>query len=301
MYQDIDFLKFQKKFNSEKKCEHFLFKRRWPNGFECPKCHCKQYSYIQTRHLYQCRQCRYQASLRVGTVFEKSRTPLYKWFWMIFLLSQSKNSYSALALSRLLSIAYWTALSMSHKIRTAMAARDARYQLAGLIEVDDAYFGGQRAPGKRGRGASRKTTVIVAVQLAENDKPQYASMIAVEDMSEKNVSETLKTQVKKNSTIKTDAYSSYKVLEKYEYKHKPLKLGAPESASKLLKWVHIMISNAKAIYRGTHHGISEKHLQKYLSEFCYRFNRRLNPAQLFDRLLVACVSTEPVRIAELFA
>jgi transposase-like protein len=301
MYKEIDFFDFQRMFPNEKKCQQFLFNCRWPKGFECPKCHCQDYSYIVSRGLYQCSDCRYQCSLKVGTIFEKSKTPLHKWFWMIFLLSQSKNSYSALALSRLLSIAYLTALSMTHKIRTAMASRDSNYQLSGLIEMDDTYFGGKNASGKRGRGADNKTTVIVGVQLTEDDTPQYASMITVEDLSEEQVTEAIKERVKSGSTIKSDAYSSYKVLERYEYKHQPLKIGDPKNASKLLHWVHIMIANAKGIYRGTHHGVSKKHLQKYLSEFCYRFNRRYNLNQLFDRLLLACIRTEPIKIAELFA
>lgn len=301
MYKDIDFLNFQKRFSSEKECEEFLFESRWPNGFDCPKCHSKHYCFISTRGLYQCTNCRYQCSLKVGTIFQKSKTPLFKWFWMIFLLSQSKNGYSALGLTRLLSISYWTALSMSHKIRTAMAARDAKYQLAGLIEMDDAYFGGQRASGKRGRGAENKTVVIVGVQLTKNDKPQYTSMIAVKDLLEDTVARTAKEQVKTGSRLKTDGFSTFKVLEKYEYKHEPIIIGDPKNASKLLHWAHIMISNAKAVYRGTHHGVSDKHLQKYLSEFCYRFNRRFNPNQLFDRLLHACIGSEHISIAELFA
>jgi transposase-like protein len=183
----------------------------------------------------------------------------------------------------------------------AMASRDSNYQLSGLIEMDDTYFGGKNASGKRGRGAENKTTVVVGVQLTENDKPQYASMITVESLSEEQVTTAVKERVEKGSTIKSDAYSTYKVLERYEYKHQPLKIGDPKNASKLLPWVHIMIANAKGIYRGTHHGVSGKHLQKYLSEFCYRFNRRYNLNQLFDRLLLACIRTEPIRIAVLFA
>ena len=301
MYHSISFLSFQRRFSTEEKCRDYLFHCRWPNGFVCPKCNGTDYSVIATRGLYQCSQCRHQASVRVGTIFEKSRTPLRKWFWAIYLLSQHKNSIAALTLSRFLNIAYWTALSMTHKIRSAMADRDARYQLSHLVEVDDAYFGGQRAPGKRGRGAGKKTTVIVAVQLSAKEKPQYASMMAVENMSEAQVTKTIKEQVTDKSTIRSDAYSSYKVLEKHGYTHKPVIVSRSSNKSDLLKWVNIMISNAKAVYRGTHHGVSDKHLQKYLSEFCYRFNRRFDPSQLFDRLLTACVNSNHRAIAELFA
>lgn len=126
-------------------------------------------------------------------------------------------------------------------------------------------------------------------------------MTAVENMSEAQVTKTIKEQVVDMSTIRTDAYSSYKVLERYGYDHKPVFVSGSSNKSELLKWVHVMISNAKAVYRGTHHGVSEKHLQKYLSEFCYRFNRRFDPSQLFDRLLTACVNSRHRSIAELFA
>lgn len=156
MYHSISFLSFQRRFSTEEKCRDYLFHCRWPEGFVCPKCKGTVYSVIATRGLYQCSQCRHQASVRVGTIFEKSRTPLRKWFWAVYLLSQHKNGMSALALSQFLDIAYWTALSMTHKIRSAMTDRDARYQLSHLVEIDDAYFGGQRAPGKRGRALVKK-------------------------------------------------------------------------------------------------------------------------------------------------
>lgn len=300
MYQGIDFFEFQKLSSSERKCRDYLFQRRWPDGFICPKCQGQQYSYLKTRGLYQCSHCRYQCSVRVGTVFQKSKTPLQKWFWMIFLLSQSRNGYSALALKRLLAISYGTALSMTHKIRSAMAARDANYQLAGLVELDDAYFGGKKAPGKRGRGAEKKIPVMVGVQLNEKNQPQYVCMIAVDNLSEQSVSEASKEHIKEGSAIKSDAYSSYQVLSKYGYYHQPIKIGFPELARKFLPWVHILISNAKAIYLGTHHGVSTKHLQKYLSEFCYRVNRRFQQYKLFDRLICACLAAKPITIAEVF-
>jgi transposase-like protein len=301
MYRNMDFFKFQKRFSSEQRCREYLFQRRWPHGFVCPKCQGQHYSYLTTRGLYQCSDCRYQCSVKVGTIFQKSKTPLQKWFWMIYLLSQSKNGFSALALQRLLAISYGTALRMSHKIRSAMAARDAHYQLAGLIELDDAYFGGKKVPGKRGRGSGKKTPVLVGVQLNENNRPQYAQMVAVGNLSEPSISQATQEHIKEGSAIKTDAYSSYKVLSKYGYHHEAIRMAFPEYARKFLPWVHILISNAKAIHIGTHHGVSNKHLQKYLSEFCYRFNRRFQLDNIFDRLTCACLQAQPITIAELSA
>ncbi len=299
MYTKISFLDFQQTFATEQDCKDFLFKRRWPDGFQCPKCQCQNFSYISSRGLYQCCDCRYQCSLKVDTLFEHSHVPLLKWFWMIFLVGNQKNGCAALELMRFLSISYKTALYMSHKIRTAMAARDAQYKLAGLVELDDSYFGGKKFPGKRGRGSENKSTVIVAVQLSKDNHPQFTNMIKVENMAEENIKKHLNEHVAKKSIITTDGYSSYKVLKKYDYIHKPLVVGDPKQASKLLTWVHIMISNVKGNIRGTHHGVSAKHLQRYLTEFSYRCNRRFTIDNIFDRLLTACIAVEPIRIAEI--
>ena len=145
--KNINFFEFQKQFSSEKKCYRYLFKTRWPNGFICPKCGCMEYSYIKTRSLYQCKSCRYQCSLTAGTIFHKTRTPLVKLFWMVFFIAHDKNGHSALDLTRKLNISYKVAWSMCHKIREAMIEHDRKYQLAGLIELDDSYFGGKKASG----------------------------------------------------------------------------------------------------------------------------------------------------------
>jgi transposase-like protein len=299
MFRSMNFFTFQNHFSSEQQCHDYLFQRRWPNGFVCPRCRSRCHSFLKTRALYQCSDCRYQCSVRVGTIFQNSNTPLQKWFWMIFLLSQSKNSYSALTLKRLLSISYGTALTMTHKIRSAMASREANYRLGGLIELDDAYFGG-KATGKRGRGSDKKVPVIVGVQLNKKDRPIFARMIALENLKEHNVRDASTEIITKGSLVKSDAYSSYKVLPKYGYRHQPVKIGFPEYTRKYLPWVHILISNAKAIHLGTHHGVSTKHLSKYLSEFCYRFNRRFQLDTLFDKLVCACLAAQPVTVAELF-
>jgi transposase-like protein len=218
---------------------------------------------------------------------------------MIFLVANQKNGCAALELKRFLSISYRSALYMTHKIRTAMVTQDAQYKLAGLIEMDDSYFGGKKFPGKRGRGSENKATVIVAVQQSEDKQPQFTNMIQLENLEEQNIKRTLNEHITKKSIITTDGYSSYKVLKKYDYIHKPLVICDPKQAHKLLPWVHIMMANVKGNIRGTHHGVSEKHLQRYLAEFAYRFNRRFSMEKIFDRLLTACINTEPVSLAEI--
>lgn len=300
MYQDIDFFQFQKRFMTENRCIQFLLKQRWKDGFVCPKCQHKQGYFIRTRLLYQCKSCRHQVSITSGTIFHKTRTPLRKWFWMIYFMTQSKHSYSVSGLQRLLKIpSYNTAWSMAQKIRKAMLDRDAVYKLAGHIEMDDSYFGARRAPGKRGRGSSKKSKVIVAVQLDDKEHPIFASMNVVPRVDSENVKKTATANIEKGSIIQTDGWPAYYAVREQGFFHWRIKIGDPKKASILLPWVHTIISNCKGVLRGTHHGVSSKHLQYYLSEFCYRLNRRFDQLKLFDRSITACLSTGTITYAEL--
>lgn len=159
----LDLLEFHKKFRSEKACLKHLFQLRWPQGFRCPRCQHDRAYFHSTRHLYECQACSYQASLTAGTIFHKTRTPLRKWFWMIFLMGRQKSGASMLSLQRLLKIrAYKTVWIMGHKIRKAMADRDAAYQLAGLLELWGDQTRQTRPRGRRqgesggGRGDSER-------------------------------------------------------------------------------------------------------------------------------------------------
>ncbi len=144
----LSLMQFQKKFGTEKACQNHLFRLRWPEGFRCPRCQHPEAYLHSTRHLYHCKACGYQASLTAGTVFHKTRTPLTKWFWMIWLMGRQK-SVSLLSLQRMLEIkSYKTVWIMGHKILDAMAEQDANYKLAGLIDMDDTNVGAPK-PVKR--------------------------------------------------------------------------------------------------------------------------------------------------------
>ncbi len=300
MYQSIDFFQFQKRFATEARCRNYLIQRRWPDGFICPKCQHDSGYFIKTRLIYQCKACRYQVSVTAQTVFHRTRTPLRKWFWMIYLLSQNKNSYSVLGLQKLLNInLYKTVWMMAHKIRKALADRDAQYKLAGVIEMDDSYFGQRKTPGKRGRGAEGKTKVIVSVKVDEWENPVFANMVVVPRLDKQNVTQVAQNKIQTGSTVKTDGLPAYNAIKEQGFDHQKKIIGSPEEASKSLPWVHILIANSKAVLRGTHHGVSKKHLKRYLAEFCYRFNRRFWPKQIFERMITSCLSTNTITLAEL--
>lgn len=289
--------RFQEKFHSDDACREHLFQIRWPNGFCCPKCEHDAFYFLESRKLYQCTRCKHQTSVTAGTIMHKSHTPLLTWFWAIFLVAHDKRGVSAVFLSRELEISYPTAWLMLHKIRKAMGDRDAHYQLAGLVELDDAFFGAPTEGGKRGRG-TEQTPVLAAVSLDRKGAPQYVKMKVIPNVKGKTLVDFARHHIKPGATISSDAYSSYRKLAEEGYDHQPLEFNVKENPDHL-KWLHTMISNAKAFIGGTYHGLASKHLQSYLNEFCFRTNRRRFEGQLFNRLLTACVSTDTITYRKL--
>ena len=294
-YSEINFFEFQKRFLTEDDCFQYLKKLRWSDGFICPRCSHTEAYFMKRRKIFQCKNCRHQTSITVNTIFHRTHVPLRKWFWAIFLVGSDKRGCSAKRLEKLIGVHYATAWLMIHKIRGAMKDRDSLYKMSKFIEMDDSYFGGS-ASGKRGRGAANKSAVVVAVERHGNSAG-YAAMEVIESMHSKHLNDFAVRTIEEGQTIHTDDYPSYNVLNlTFHHLGETVK---PFEAMKKLPWVHIMIGNAKNFIRGTYHGVSHKHLQSYLSEFCYRFNRRFNELQITDRLLLACLSTSGITYAEL--
>jgi ribosomal protein L37AE/L43A/transposase-like protein len=300
-YGQMDLITFQRKFGTEKASRKRLFLMKWPDGYRCPRCGGNRAYHIEERGLYQCTACKYQSSLTAGTVMHKTRTPLVKWFWAIYLISTDKRGYSALALSRKLDIGIKCAWMMLHKIRNAIGTRDAEYQLAGLIQVDDAFFNGGVGKGgdKRGRGTSKVPVLVMAA--TRNEAITFAKMEILERVDGEHVQSILERHVSPEQKIKSDGLAVFNVVKGMGHTHTAEvvypKQGAPKYDA--LKWVNILVSNAKAFILGTYHGVMKKHLQRYLNEFCYRFNRRFWVGQGFDRLLLACANVNTITYAEL--
>jgi len=298
----VNMLEFIEKYGTEEQCREQLFNNRWPNGFVCPKCGHTEYFDIKSRNLYQCKSCNHQASVTAGTIMDKTRTPLRKWFIAIYCIAEDKRGVSALALKSKIGVAYQTAWSMCHKIRHAMGERDKNYVLGGIVELDEAFFGAPTEGGKRGRGTD-KTAVFVSVSLTEDGKPGFAKMKAVElDDGEavdgKTAGKFADGAVAKGSEIRTDGLNIYHSLSENGYTLNQIKYD-PNSQPEHLHWTHIIISNAKAFIGGTFHGLDAIHLQRYLNEFCYRFNRRWFKSGVFSRLIKACACSTKITYHEL--
>ena len=288
--ESMTLTEFMEKFGTEEKCRERLYQTRWPEGFVCPKCEVKDKPYnIKSHNRFQCRHCGHQASVTAGTVMDKSRTPLVKWFLAIYLMSQDKRGCSALKLKQELGIAYDTAWTISHKIRKAMKDRDAGYLLSGAVDVDDSFFGAPRSGGKRGRG-TEKTAVVFGVSVDAKGRPGYLKVKVVETVGGAAVSGFAKENIEPGALIRSDGFSSYRKLGGSGFIHQARNFDHKENPEHL-KWLHVIVSNAKSFIIGTYHGLGDKHLQSYLDEFAFRFNRRFWHDQLFNRTLRSCVNS----------
>lgn len=310
-YRKMTWLKFQERFRNEEDCYDWLFKSRWPEGFRCPDCGGKEYGKISTRGLLRCKNCRKQISLTAGTIFHKTRVPLLKWFMLLYRMASSKTGVSINEMRRELEIRdYKTVWVMAHKIRKAMSDRDAKYTLSGLVELDESFFE-PNSSGKRGRGAENKELVFVAVSAWKDrdgkERPGFAHAFVAEDAGADTIESLLRRlEIPQQelgpliTAIRTDGWISYRtVVDKLGLIHYKAVLRDQKDSMKLLPWTHQIIANTKAVISGPHRGISRKHLQRYLSEVCYRFNRRFWQRETFDRLLAACTSTTTITRDEL--
>lgn len=303
-YGSTSLLDFQKRFPDEESCRDYLVKMRWPDGFECP--HCKKQSACLNpeRKNFECYECRVQTSVTAGTAFHKSRLPLQKWFWAIFLMSSSKKGISMLFLQEQLGIkSYRAAWLMGQKIRKAMTQRDALYQIGKHAQVDEIQIGGKQPRKNKKKVASNKTPFLIAVEESEDGKPRFVSFEELANVAIPEIERALAKKVRKGAKLKTDGHSAYAEAKKSgTYKVKQVShYQNPEKAHEHLKWVNTLTSNLKRFLLSTYHGVHPRYRQAYLAEFAYRFNRRYWPEEAFDRLLYACLGAEPVTLPELRA
>ncbi len=303
-YGRIGLIEFQRRFRTESACRKRLFKLRWPEGFKCPKCGGGECFDLPKRKLHQCKSCGHQTSVTAGTVMHRTRTPLKKWFWAIYLIADDKRGLSALQLSKKIKVSYYVAWTILHKIRQAMADRNRLYKLRGVIEVDESFYGGKKEGGdKRGRGTSKSPVMIEASTFEGKDGARglgFARMRVVERVDGETVRKVIEEDVAPEQKIITDGWPSYNEVSEIGHDH-AAEVSEPDGENAALKWVHVLASNSKAFLLGTFHGVGKKHLQSYLDEFCYRLNRRRWEDELFERLVTACANSKGVTYSELTA
>ena len=320
---------FQKVFPNDEACARYLEKMRWPDGFTCPKCRRAGEPYrFPTRAsiVLRCRGCKLNTSLTSGTVMQQTHMPLSTWFWAAYLVTTQTPGQSALQFQRQLGLSrYETAFQILHKLRAGMV-RPERDGIGGEypVEVDECMVGG-RTRGE-GRGVHHKATVVGAIEVrwrkdAEDraakhrrdheggvplKKLVYAGRLRlrlVPNRGSAGLMAFIKESIAKGSTVRTDAWTGYDPLAALGYVHDPLILaGDPEKADAHLPMIHLVFSNLKTWILGTHHGaIGQHHLQAYLNEYVYRFNRRFYPMTAFNSVLGLAVHSASPTYAQLYS
>jgi transposase-like protein len=302
---------FQRLFPSDAACADYLEKARWGDGFSCPRCGVVGVPFrIATRPgVLTCRSCRRQTGLLVGTVMERSHTPLSVWFWAAYLVASQTQGMSAVQFQRQLGLSrYETAFGILHKLRAGMVRPD-QDRIGGRaeehVEVDETYIGG-RTRGE-GRGIHHKTLVTAAVEVRHRepgtaqDKRKDGRSIS-DDRSAAALAGFVESAVMPGTLVITDDWSGYASLRKRGYGHHAIaECGDPDVAEEFLPIIHLVFSNLKTWLNGIHHGVSAKHLQAYLNEFTFRFNRRFYPFNAFRSLLGIAGGAEAPTFAELYS
>jgi transposase-like protein len=319
---------FQRVFPSDDACAAYLEKLRWPGGFACPKCGTLGDPYRFPKRssvVLRCRGCRANVSLTAGTVMQASHMPLSVWFWGAYLVTTQTPGQSALQFQRQLGISrYETAFQMLHKLRAGMVRPDRdtigeQYP----VEIDETLVGG-RTRGE-GRGVHHKAIVVGAVEVrrrfenkdctitelrnhTEEKRPKralYAGRLRLRLVRSRDAEDLIgfvKENVTKGAVVRTDGWQSYDSLAKIGYDHQAVVVdGDPEKTEAHLPMIHLVFSNLKTWISGTHHGVSQQHLQAYLNEYVFRFNRRFYPMTAFNSVLGLVVHAVPPTYEELYS
>jgi transposase-like protein len=298
---------FQSWFARDEDCLDYLAWLRWPDGFVCPGCESLG-GWRLADGSFRCVECRAQSAVTAGTLFDRRRTPLTVWFAACWMFASQKDGVSALSLQRALEIgSYPTAWAMLHRLRSVLV-RPSRERLTGTVEVDEAFFGGEEPGLRGGRAKGKKALVAVAVERKQPRGYGRSRMTIVPDASADSLHAFVSENVEPGATVITDGWPSYRGIERLGYIHEPhsqrTAAGREQDVGSLLPGVHRVASLAKRWMLGTHQGsIGAPHLQSYLNEFVFRFNRRRSRSRglVFYRVLQLAVDHDPVRYRQLVA
>lgn len=290
---------FELLFSNEVKCILYLFDIKYPNGFSCPSCKSSNYLLLKKNRI-RCLKCKKEISVTSGTIFQNSNLALMDLFRIIWWMVIQKNGVSAQGLERILDISYMSAWTWLHKFRRIMVILD-RNKLDGNVEIDEMLIGGKKK-GKRGRGAEGKILVIIAIEVYEKGTGRVRLSV-INDASRKSLNAFIKQNVEKNSIITTDAWTGYVDVTKMKYSHKIINQSKSVDKENLLPSVHKIASLVKRWLLGTHQNfVNQGHLQSYLDEFTFRYNRRKsnNRGKLFETMIYQAMKNKPVKNNELF-
>ena len=302
---------FEDWFASEEACAAYLEQLRWPRGFVCPVCGVADKPRRTSRARLSCGACRFQCSVTAGTVFDKTRTPLRVWFAAAWYITSQKHGISALGLQRVLGLtSYETAWAMLHRFRRAMV-RPGRDLLTGTVEVDESFLALRRqagSPRKKMRSSKAHSTdhlvpVAIAVEVLEPKGFGRIRVSRIDGLTIEAMEPFIHDNIEPVAIVRTDGSAIYKQLARDGVEHDPrVQLGSSQPAHTTLPGVHRIASLLKRWLLGTHHGaVDPRHVDYYLDEFVFRFNRRTSRSRgmLFYRLIQQAAASAPVTYAQI--
>jgi len=294
-------MEFLDRFGTDEACLEYVRTVRWLDGFRCPACGSRQ-GWATARGTMYCRGCHRQTSPTAGTILHKSRTPIRKWFVAVWWMCTQKTGVSAKTLQRELPVGYKTAWLMLQKLRRAMV-REERSPLIGKAEVDESYIGGEES-GIGGRQLVGKALVVIAVEL-DGKKIGRIRLRHIPDASGKSLVGFIADSVQKGARVHTDDWNGYNGVREAGYLHQvtPV-LGDPQRALRYFPHVHLVASLLRRWLGATHQGsVRKRHLQVYLDEYTFRFNRRRSrhAGKIFYRVIEQMVVHEPKTYSEIVA
>lgn len=287
-------------FSSLEQCEELVRRWRWPDGFVCPRCKgCWNSEFRRDQRLYfQCSGCRYQCSLLSGTIFESSKLPLSTWFLAMHLITQAKNSVSALELKRHLGVSYPTAWLLKHKIMEVMRLREDSRRLTGRVEIDDAYLGGQVQGGRAGRGSPNKVPFIAAVQTTEAGEAELMCL-SPRPFTKDSIRQFAQKSLAAPVNLVSDGLSCFEAVSESGILHQRHVTGSGRASAKhpSFRAVNTALGNLKTSLSGTYHAFAfQKYAHRYLALVQYLFNRRFNLRSILTRLARAATQTNPLAL-----
>jgi len=288
-FAGMNSIKFNQYFKTEDDCIKYIADVKWEDGYTCKRCGSKKYIKGSKPHNRRCLKCKYNESPTAGTMFDKVKFSLLVAFHIIFKIATKKKGMSTLELSREFDLRQKTCWGFKWKIQEAMQS-SLQNPLTGEVHVDEFWIGGPEEE-KRGRSLGNKKMIVIALEVMDKGVGRaYAEII--EKANSKELGSFMKKYIDKKACIVTDEWRGYLPLKK-EYpnleQHK-------SEEGKNFKDIHIHIMNMKGWLRGIHHHCSKEHMQGYLNEYHYRYNRRNHLGTTFDLLLKRMVKNKPSRI-----
>ena len=287
----LSLAEFYRHYGTVELCHAALVKMRWPDGFVCPACASKQHSWSPARNHFQCSDCRRQTSAKAGTIFHQSKTPLTKWFLAMHLIASAKNDISGLELARQLDVKWDTAWLIKQKLMEVMRQRNSIYKLAGDVQIDDAYLGGEKA-GKTGRGAGNKVPFVLAVATRDG-KPTYTQVRRVAGFSKEAIRDYAKANIAPGSIVVSDGLGCFLGLAEAGMRHLAVVTGGGRPKEILMHWSNTGLGNLKGAINGTCRSCDAHHTDRYLAAYEWRFNRRFALDKNLKRLTRAAATTAP--------